>query len=254
METKTKVLIGVCISCIFVVIILSIVSYFFRVELGIVQNSPSPASPTNPSPTNPSPIDPSSTMRRIYIDPNTLNRILNPSPINPSPANPSPTNPSPATPATPASPTVPNEDLSKPVKIIFYSQPDFKGNASSKFTFNYVSGGNFRSSYSINNSASNICKNEDGTALTYNYNSSTPQLNFVPLSVKFLNKNDNEIPAPNDLKLTLYGWNGGGSPCGGIGGGVWRQILGGDPLRYKTIGFDGWTIANANAGYISFNT
>ena len=252
METKTKVLIGVCISCIFVVI-LSIVSYLFRVELGIVQkpqSSTSPTSPTNPaSPTNSSPINPSPT------NPSPTSPT-NPSPTNPSPINPSPINPNPASPInpSPASPTVPNEDLSKPVKIIFYSQPDFKGNASSKFTFNYVSGGKFRSSYSINNSASNICKNDDGTALTYNYNSSTPQLTFVPLSVKFLNKNDNEIPAPNDLKLTLYGWNGGGPPCGGIGGGVWRQILGGDPLRYKSIGFDGWTIANANAGYISFNT
>ena len=184
METKTKVLIG-CIVCMVLLVILAIVGYIFRVELGIVKKQPSP-----------------------------------------------------------------------PVKIIFYSQPDFKGNASSKFNFNYVSGGKFCSSYSINNSASSICKNEDGTALTYNYNSSTPQLNFVPLSVKFFNRNDNEISAPNDLKLTLYGWNGGNgaSQCGGAGSGVWRQILGGDPARYKSIGFDAWVIANANAGYVSFNT
>ena len=32
------------------------------------------------------------------------------------------------------------------------------------------------------------------------------------------------------------------------------MILGGDPLKYKSIGFDGWTVANANGGSISFNT
>ena len=77
----------------------------------------------------------------------------------------------------------------------------------------------------------------------------------MPLSVKFLNIDNTEIPAPNDLKLTLYGWNGGsGGACGGTGSGVWKMILGGDPLKYKSIGFDGWTVANANGGSISFNT
>ena len=134
--------------------------------------------------------------------------------------------------------------------VKFYAGPNYTGKSTDLLPFNYVTGGNFCSSYSTGSSATN-CRMNAAAGVTTGQALTGPAIGFIPLSLKFFNSAGTIVPAPSDLTLLLYGWYAGSNDtnCGPGYLGVTSSLF-----QDMTPKINSWIQTKSGNGYVMLTT